>query len=693
MGALLLATALVWAAHHGRFSAADWALPTDYSGDAHEMLARIKAAGEGLGIPLSPQRVGRLGAPFGADWSDYPTPDKPVMLLLGALSLATTVFVAANLGLLLAHLASAASFYLVARWLRVRWEWAWAGALLFAYTYHVFHRGLAHFSFVLTWTVPVGLLAVWLVARSHRLSWRTRGAWVCLVAAVGLGAGNPYLLLFWGQLLGWALIAQVLGPRRRANLVMGLATGLVALLTFVACNAELWLHAPEPEGLPLLSRNYGGTERYALKPVEMFIPPEFHRADWLAFLGQRYRRWSEWHGEAFLPYLGICGIAGLVWLTGLAVFRLLRGRPLPGQALALGWLVAYAGVGGLTNFVAFFAGFQVFRATNRVAVFISALVLIFLVVRLSRLTAGWPVRRRLAAAGALAAVGLLDQLPRGTDPEKRARIAAEVRSDLEFGGRLEAALPGGARIFQLPVIGFPEVVPPHRLTDYEHFRPYLATSRLSFSYGAAKHRARGRWQRDLEGLPAAELVRRLEEHGFAALYLNRKGFADRADRLLSDLGAMGCDRLLQGRQGNQVVVLLRPAADPRPPIARSFTHGRGWQLRSEGGVRWAGGRAALSFHNPWPTSLSLNATLELVGPAGGAVALWRDGVPLGQVTLGSAPARLVVEGVEMAPGINVFHLDSSGPASRGPGGRGSLQAFGLLRSSVGPPGMPMVADN
>jgi hypothetical protein len=110
-------------------------------------------------------------------------------------------------------------------------------------------------------------------------------------------------------------------------------------------------------------------------------------------------------------------------------------------------------------------------------------------------------------------------------------------------------------------------------------------------------------------------------------------------------------------------------------------------------VRWAGGRAALSFHNPWPTSLSLNATLELVGPAGGAVALWRDGVSLGQVTLGSAPARLVVEGVEMAPGINVFHLDSSGPASRGPGGRGSLRAFGLLRSSVGPPGMPMVADN
>jgi hypothetical protein len=82
------------------------------------------------------------------------------------------LFAAANLGLLLAQVSAALAFYLVARRLAVRWEWAWAGALLFAYTYHTFHRGLAHFSFVFTWTVPVGLLAVWLVAQSRRLDRR-----------------------------------------------------------------------------------------------------------------------------------------------------------------------------------------------------------------------------------------------------------------------------------------------------------------------------------------------------------------------------------------------------------------------------------------------------------------------------------------------------------------------------------------
>lgn len=693
LGTLLLVTCLVWVAHHGRFSAADWLMPTDYSGDAHKVLARIKAAGEGVGIPLLPQRIDRLGAPFGADWSDYPTPDKPVMLLLGALSRWTGVFLAANLGLLLAQLASAASFYLAARWLRVRWEWAWAGALLYAYSYHVFHRGLAHFSFVLSWTVPLGLLAVWLVARSHRLKWKSRGALVCLGAAAGLGAGNPYLLLFWGQLLLWALVVQWLGSRRRANLALGFSAGAFALAVFVVCNAELWLHAAEPDGLPLLSRNYGGTERYALKPVEMFIPPEFHRADWLAFLGQRYRRWSEWHGEAFLPYLGVSGIAGLVWLAGLAVVRLLRGRPVPGQALTAGWLIAYAAVGGLTNFIAFFAGFQVFRATNRVAVFISALVLVFLMARLSRLTARWPAGLRVAAALALAAIGLLDQLPRGVAPERRERIATEVASDRELGARLEAALPRGARVFQLPVLGFPEVVPPHRLTDYEHFRPYLATDGLEFSYGAAKHRARGRWQRELENEPVPALVRRLEEHGFGALYLNRKGFGDRAEGLLKELAALGYDRVISGRMGNQVVILLQPAADPPPPFARSFTPGRGWNLRPESGVRWGGGTVMLSFHNPLRVPVALTATLELVGASAGEVQLWRGDQRIARAPLGTTSSRLVVDGLEMAPGLYVFRLESSPAAMRGAGGRGPLRVIGLLRSSVGPPGAPAVADN
>ena len=682
VGLLVLVTALVWAVHNERLTLESWDNPTDYVGDAHEVLARIKAASEGETWPLAPQVIDRLGAPFGAHWNGYPTPDKPLMLMLGALARAVGIFVAANAGLLLAQITAALAFYFTARWLKCRWEWAWVGALLFAYTYHTFHRGLPHFSFVFTWTVPLGLLAVWLVARSKRLDWKSLGAVVCLGAGLGLGVSNPYNLMFWGQLLVWALIAQWFGPRRRVNLAIGLTAGTIAVAAFFITNAEVWLYVQEPEGVPLLARNYGGTERYALKPMEMFIPPQYHRWDLMAFFGHRYSRWSEWRGEAYLPYLGVVGIAGLIWLAISSVRRLLNRHAPPGQALSVGWLLAYATVGGLTNVIAFFFGVQIFRATNRVAVFISALVLFFLVMQLSRLSAKWPARWRVIAAAALAVIGLLDQLPRRWPDEVYARMTADAKSDVKLGRELEATLPSGAMVFQLPVLGFPEVLPPFRLADYEHFRPYLATNRLRFSYGAAKFRARSRWQRDLENLPVETLVRRLESYGFAALYINRKGYEDRGERLLNELAALGRERRLQGAGGQQVIVFLNPHRNPVLPLGRALTFGRGWHPRPEDGVRWANDDAVMSYFNPYDRPLSCEIRLELVGVSNREVMLSQNGRRVQAVQTGEEPVAMVLPQLELAPGVNCFRLHSPEPAKRLGTGRYQLRTFGLKASSI-----------
>jgi phosphoglycerol transferase len=682
----VLASALIWAAHYERWTLAQWQEPTDYVGDAHEMLARIKAVAESDTSPLTPQVIERLGAPFGAHWNGYPTPDKPLMWVLGELAVRIGLFAAANVGLLLAQISAALAFYFAARWLRCRWEWAWAGALLFAYTYHTFHRGLAHFSFVFTWTVPLGLLAVWLVAQSRRLEWRSPGTIVCLGVAVALGVSNPYNLLFWGQLLGWALVAQWFRARRRANLAIGLTAGIVAITAFLVSNADVWMHVEEPEGLPLLSRNYGGTERYALKPLELFIPPQYHRLDVLASFGERYKRWSDWRGEDYMPYLGVVGIVGMTWLAATGVRRLLLRQSLPGQALSTGWLLAYATVGGLTNLLAFFVGFQVFRATNRAAIFISALVLFFLVGRLSRLTARWPAHWRVVAALAVAIIGVLDQVPRRWPEEVRARMSADVASDVKLGRELEAALPPGAMIFQIPVLGFPEVLPPFRLADYEHFRPFLTTQTLRFSYGAAKFRARSRWQRDLENVPTATLVRRLESYGFAALYLNRKGYEDRAEKILAELTGLGYDRRLQGAGGQQVVVLLHPVASPTLPLGSALTFGNGWNPRTEAGVRWANGDAAMSYFNPHSAPLRAELRLEMIGVSPRDVVVSHQGRPVATAALGTAPVEVVLPALSLEPGVNVFKIESSAPAQRVGSGRNRLRSLGLKSSSIKPIG-------
>lgn len=681
-GSLALVAALVWVAHYQRWTLESWKVPTDYVGDAVEIMARIKAASEGETWPLLPQSIDRLGAPFGAHWNGYPTPDKPLVLLLGGLSHAVGVFAAANIGLLLAQVSSALAFYFVARWMRVRWEWAWAGALLFAYTYHTFHRGLPHFSFVFTWTVPVGLLAVWLVAQSKRLAWGSPGGVVCLVAGLAFGVSTPYNMLFWGQLLIWALVAQWFGDRRWVNLKIGFAAGAVALVAFFITNAEVWLHTQEPEAMPLLTRNYGGTERYALKPMEMFIPPTFHSWDWMAFFGHRYQRWSEWRGEPYLPYLGLVGIAALLWLLGITVRRVLTRRAVPGQSLTLTWLLSYATLGGVTNLLAFFVGFQIFRATNRVAIFVSAIVLIFLMVRLSRWSARWRPGWSVAAALAIAGLGLWDQLPRRWPEEVYARMRNDALSDLKLGREIQKTLPSGAMVFQLPVLGFPEVAPPGRLTDYEHFRPYLTTQDIRFSYGAAKFRARSRWQRDLENVPLETLVQRLERYGFSALYINRKGYDDRAEAMLNELAALGYSRKIEGTLGHQVIVLLNPSSAPVLPLGRAFTYGRGWHPRPEDGVRWANGDAVVSYFNPYDRPIAARVKFSLVGVSERTVELHQNDTLLKAIKAGDQPVDLALDTVMLAPGVNCFLLRSPEPARRLGSGRYQLRTFGVREALI-----------
>lgn len=674
--------ALVWVAHFERWSPESWTRPTDYYVDAQETLARLKAASEGDIVPLRPQVIERLGAPFGASWNAYPTPDKPLMLALGGLVHAVGLYAAANLGLLLAQVSAAVAFYLVLRWLRCRWEWAAAAALLFAFTYSTVHRGLSHFSLVFTWTVPLGLAAVWLVAGSRRLEWRRPGAWVCLGAAVCLGSANPYNLLFWLQLMGWALILQALGPRRRPNLQIGAAAVIVALVALFIVQAEGWLHVEDRDAQPLLARNYAGTEMYALKPVEMFIPPAYHAWDSLAFFGHRYLRWSGWRGEAFLPYLGLVGIAGFLWLVVATVKRIVDRRALPGQALSVGWIVAYASIGGVTNLLALYADFQVFRAANRGAIFITAIVLCFLAVRLSRATGAWPGWARVGAAVLVGGIGVMEQLPRREAAADHAARRTDVEGDRRFGQQIEQALPAGAMVFQLPVLGFPEVATPYQLGDYEHFRPYLATETLRFSYGAAKARSRGSWQHELGGRPMAEVVPRLERYGFAALYINRKGYADRAEGILRELAALGYVSRIEEDAGHQVVVPLRPVGRPSLPMSESLTLGQGWHLRPVAGVHWAYATAALSYFNPHPHPIVADVSLTLAAVTPRAVEFGRRNEAGTTFTVTAEPQTVVVPGVTLAPGVNRFSLRSPEKPRRDPAAQNQLRSFGLVRSVV-----------
>ena len=139
-------------------------------------------------------------------------------------------------------------------------------------------------------------------------------------------------------------------------------------------------------------------------------------------------------------------------------------------------------------------------------------------------------------------------------------------------------------------------------------------------------------------------MRRLESYGFSALYINRKGYEDRAERLLGELAALGHERRLQGAGGQQVLVFLNPHRDPVLPLGRALTFGRGWHPRPEDGIRWANDDGVMSYFNPYDEPLTCELRLEVVGVSNREVILKQNDRQVHAVQTGEAPSRCYCRG-------------------------------------------------
>jgi len=504
--------------------------------------------------------VPELNAPFGASWNDFLRQHKIQLVLAGGLARATGLFAAANLCVLLAHVLAGLSFYGVARYFRARREWALCGACAFAFTPFLFYRSLGHLTLSHYWPIPLAILVTsWGLGR-RGVPLNGRRFWFGVLIAVLAGVHNLYYAGLFAQFLVLASLAQLL--RGRSRLALGPLLLLAALLLAVlGDNAHMLAHRwTQGPGLASLLRPYGNLERYALKPIELFLPaPGRGLVPWRC-LAEAYAEGALYRGEMGSAYLGLGGIAGLAAMAFSAFRGWLRRKPgfLPSALVAVAWILADSVVGGLNGLWGT-AGFVWFRATNRYSIWILALVLLWSVTRVSR--ASW-TRRRVAsilAAALVGALALADQCPPWTPTAEIAAVRSTMASDRTFVQSLEGALPGDAMLFVLPVLDFPEGPRVLRATDYEPLRLYLFSSRLRLSYGGDKGRPREEWQRHVEALPPEAMAAALESRGFAGLVLNRKAYEDEGEGLRAALASRGRGDAWQSPDRDFLFIRLLPA--------------------------------------------------------------------------------------------------------------------------------------
>ena len=355
--------------------------------DALQVLTWLRAASEFDFIPFCDRTNHRLGAPSNANWNDFPMYDAPLLFLFGMAARYTDLLTAANLMILFGHLTSAAGFYFACRLLRLHRVWASAGALIWSFSCYHAWRGLGHVCLAYDYAVPPAVVCAWLLAGRHKIKMGDRLFWLCAALGVLIGQGNPYNLNMWLQLLCLSTALRFVTWRAWDDVAVGVRLAGIAVLSFVVSDANhfwnVFQHGANPGGLP---RDYYMTELYALKPIELLVPPPWHPIGVLAGLSERYRGGVVVRGEVCSAYLGIVGAAGLLWLC--AEFALRLARPLkqtrrcPLHFPQCAWIILYSVIGGGNCLVALL-GLPYWRASNRFSIWILAICLLFLVSRLS----------------------------------------------------------------------------------------------------------------------------------------------------------------------------------------------------------------------------------------------------------------------------------------------------------------------
>lgn len=689
---LCICSFFIWGSNRDRLDFKKWDVPPTYRGDDVLILGWIQAAKDGDFAPFKSCFIQRLGAPYTANWDDYPMYEKLLIWLAGQFAKFIGIIPSYTLMIYLCHATAAVSFFLCARFLRVRREWAFAGAIIFAFIYYQLFcnvGGQLFRSFI--YPVPFAILTTWLISFSKRMVWGDKSFWICLITSLVMGMSFPYTLFMFLQFLGFAVLFQWIFTKRKENWQIGLACIGVAMVAFFAIHLNTlaygWIHGKNTDGM---HRHYMECEINCLKPMEMVVPPFNHRWDLFSRIGHYYQSQAAVKGEIFSPYLGIIGMIALVWIAIEMIVAIMRpkdGRRVPAHALQIIWVFAFATLGGI-NCLLGLDGIMFFRSSNRYSIVVSTIVLMFLIVRLSRFSLRWTRGISIAAAFAVTVFALTDQLPIPAQPAETERVRALVQNDKKFDEEMQAKLPAGGMVFEMPAQVFPEALPMGQLLSYELLMPYCNTTNLRFSFGSVRGRTREDWQFEVEKMPGPEMVSTLQRYGFSAIYINLKGYSqEQAQDLVKKFSDAGCPVVCQDDMHYQVCFGLHPSATPELPhtdARADIVMKNGWVIHERTpleNVQWSDGDASLKFFNDQKNATPYTLTCAVASVSPRRVSILMKGRELwsGEVPAGKAePVRITLDAW---PRYNDIEFKTDQPAVQA-SENGPLLAIGVMNLQI-----------
>lgn len=342
--------------------------------------------------------------------------------------------------------------------------------------------------------------------------------------------------------LYFLFIAGIAASLRQHRMRPLLGAGLLMAVTSVTIVANLApsliYRAQHGANTDIATRWPREAEWFGYKIAASLLPIPDHKIDALSNLRWRFEaetlRSNEgaWAAQGFIADFGYLTLLGLLlyrrkawqWLEGLSVLHI--------SGILLGTM------GGLGMVFNMLVTAQI-RSYNRISIFLSFFSLACVALLLQHLWQRYELtthRRRLLVVGlaALVAFGIWDQYPRTMRPDY-GRMHRRWHRDAFFVKRIEAALPPGAMVYQLPFTRYPES--PAVLMHHAHFaiRFYLHSDTLRWSTGSVRGREGDAWQIKVAELPLEQQLETLADAGFRGIQISRNGYADNGAKIEAEL--------------------------------------------------------------------------------------------------------------------------------------------------------------
>ncbi len=610
--------------------------PLNYLADANIFLTRAKTIVEGHWIWWNP----RLGAPFGADWRDFPmniTLDSSLMWVLSRFTSSPPLILNLEWFMAIAVTAALAAYVLIR--LNFSLTVAVSSGAIFALLPYQYFRATHHLH-CLYYAIPLVALAAIDIVRGKWISLRNvpAYAWIGCVVAGLTYAYTAFFSVF--VLLAAGLLGFLRHRNLRAPVFAAALAGTVGVTALLDLSPSLLFWARNGPNAAMAFKSPAETELYGLKIRYLITPVPDHPIPLLRALEARLAaaKYPSFPNENESGRLGTLGSIGFLYLILFALgwnrwcrrYRL-QTAPLGACAGLTLCCILFATVGGFSDFFSALVSPEI-RCYTRIFPFIGFFSIIAAATLLARLDWRLPPIPRIAVFAAIAVLAGYDQAvpSRAYDHSE-----AVYQRDDDFVRQIDTVLPRNSAVFQLPYTDFPNEVSPAKMGLNDSLRPYLHSWNYRWSWAAVVGNTSAEWNRMAAALPVPEMLRSITQRGFSGLWLDTFGYnpgASPQNAIAQELGA--APRL--SPDGRFAFFDLRAYAPALAPSPVQVLFERGFYYEEHSGAEtwhWSLRRGRITLVNPLnePRQVSVSMHIQSADGKPHSIKIGTDRVDTGTI--------------------------------------------------------------